>query len=105
MVQSMSVSDALAALERLESFIIDNDLGDLPTDFIDRIVSLAAKTYGREIDKRERVPQLRLPADVSATDILMISTALLRSRNLEVFELGMWQAWAGRKVHQEDRVP
>lgn len=37
------------------------------------------------------------PADaVTATDVMVTVTAMLKAVNLQVFELGMWQAWSGR---------
>ena len=41
-----------------------------------------------------------LPAFASdaatATDIMITVTAMLKAANLQVFELGMWQAWSGK---------
>ena len=37
------------------------------------------------------------PADaVTATEVMGTVTAMLKAVNLQVFELGMWQAWAGK---------
>ena len=33
---------------------------------------------------------------VTATEVMMTVTAMLKAVNLQVFELGMWQAWSGR---------
>jgi hypothetical protein len=39
------------------------------------------------------------PADaVTATDVMVTATAMLTAVNLQLFELGMWQAWSGRQV-------
>jgi hypothetical protein len=39
------------------------------------------------------------PADaVTATDVMVTATAMLKAVNLQLFELGMWQAWSGRQV-------
>lgn len=35
-------------------------------------------------------------AQVTATDVMVTVTAMLKAVNLQVFELGMWQAWTGR---------
>jgi hypothetical protein len=32
----------------------------------------------------------------TATDVMVTVTAMLKAVNLQVFELGMWQAWSGR---------
>ena len=33
---------------------------------------------------------------VTATEVMVTVTAMLKAANLQVFELGMWQAWSGR---------
>ncbi|MBI3433497.1 MAG: hypothetical protein HY056_00215 [Proteobacteria bacterium] len=33
---------------------------------------------------------------VNATEIMVTASGLLKSSNLAVFELGMWQGWTGR---------
>ena len=33
---------------------------------------------------------------IANTDVMIMASALLRSANLAVFELGMWQSWTGR---------
>ena len=35
-------------------------------------------------------------ADITATEVMVTVTAMLKAVNLQVFELGMWQAWSGR---------
>jgi hypothetical protein len=48
----------------------------------------------------ERAGQTALPAfaadDATATEVMVTVTAMLKAVNLQVFELGMWQAWSGR---------
>ncbi len=37
------------------------------------------------------------PTDAAtATEVMVTVTAMLKAVNLQVFELGMWQAWSGR---------
>ena len=36
-------------------------------------------------------------AQVTATEVMVTVTAMLKAVNLQVFELGMWQAWSGRQ--------
>jgi len=33
---------------------------------------------------------------ISATDVMVTASGLLKSADLAVFELGMWQSWTGR---------
>lgn len=36
-------------------------------------------------------------AQVTPTDVVVTVTAMLKAVNLQVFELGMWQAWSGQQ--------
>jgi hypothetical protein len=36
------------------------------------------------------------PGAATATEVMVTVTAMLKAVNLQVFELGMWQAWAGK---------
>jgi hypothetical protein len=35
-------------------------------------------------------------ASVTATEVMVTVTAMLKAVNLQVFELGMWQSWVGK---------
>ena len=35
-------------------------------------------------------------AAITATDAVVTTTAILKAVNVQLFELGMWQAWSGR---------
>jgi hypothetical protein len=35
-------------------------------------------------------------AQITATDAVVTTTAILKAVNVQLFELGMWQAWSGR---------
>ena len=60
------------------------------------LVSAAVRLYANRAAKRDAPPPA-FPADaVTATDAMVTTTAILKAANLQVFELGMWQAWAGR---------
>ncbi len=36
------------------------------------------------------------PDAATATDVMVTVTAMMKAVNLQVFELGMWQAWSGK---------
>jgi hypothetical protein len=44
---------------------------------------------------RRRTARVRTDA-VTATEVMVTVTPCSRPVNLQVFELGMWQAWSGR---------
>ena len=41
-------------------------------------------------------PAFPADATITATDVMVTVSAMLKAVNLQVFELGMWQAWSGR---------
>ncbi len=39
------------------------------------------------------------PSDaVTATDVMVTASAMLKAVNLQLFEFGMWQAWSGQQA-------
>ena len=52
----------------------------------------------RSASPRATTPLPAFPegAEVTATDAVVTTTAILKAVNVQLFELGMWQAWSGR---------
>jgi hypothetical protein len=88
--KSMSPSDAAAQLERLA------DRTDLSPEDVRAIVSAATRLYANASSQagRELPP---LSPDVSTTDALTLSCALLRSQDLTPFEMAMWFGRGGQQ--------
>ncbi len=42
---------------------------------------------------------------VTATDVMIATTAMLHAVNVQVFELGMWQAWTGSQAQYPNESP
>ena len=63
---------------------------------IQDMLAKAVHLYAERVAEREgALPAF--PADAAtATEVMVTVTALLKAVNLQVFELGMWQAWSGR---------
>jgi hypothetical protein len=64
---------------------------------IQRRLAEAVRLYTERAAEREGA-LAAFPADasVTATDVMVTVTAMLKAVNLQLFELGMWQAWSGR---------
>jgi hypothetical protein len=60
------------------------------------LMAAACKTYAAHIEAGGQYLPLTPQNGVNDTTIMVTASALLRSANLEVFELGMWQSWTGR---------
>jgi hypothetical protein len=72
-------------------------LSERPSDAeIQDMLAKAVRHYAeRAADRDGALPAF--PADATtATEVMVTVTAMLKAVNLQVFELGMWQAWSGR---------
>ena len=70
----------------------------LPSDAdIQAMLADAVRLYAERVAERDgALPAFPADAVVTATDVMVTVTAMLKAVNLQVFELGMWQAWSGR---------
>jgi hypothetical protein len=73
------------------------DSDALPEGDIQALLAASVRLYADRAAKSE-TPPAAFPADagVTATDAMVATTAILKAVNLQLFELGMWQAWSGR---------
>jgi hypothetical protein len=63
---------------------------------IQEMLANAVRLYaGRAAEHDGGVPAFA-PDAATATEVMVTVTAMLKAVNLQVFELGMWQAWSGR---------
>jgi hypothetical protein len=71
---------------------------DTPSDAeIQALLARAVRLYAERVAARDE-PLAAFPegAQITATDAVVTTTAILKAVNVQVFELGMWQAWSGR---------
>ena len=63
---------------------------------IQAMLANAVRLYAERAQERDgALPAFDADA-VTATDVMVTVTAMLKAVNLQVFELGMWQTWSGR---------
>jgi hypothetical protein len=61
------------------------------------LLAAAVRLYADRAAKRETAPDaFAADSGVTATDAMVATSAILKAVNLQLFELGMWQAWSGR---------
>jgi hypothetical protein len=60
------------------------------------LMAALCKTYSAQVEAGEDVLPLPPRGGATATDVMVTASGLLKSANLAVFELGMWQSWTGR---------
>ena len=73
-------------------------LGRRPSDAdIQDMLANAVRLYAERACERDGgLPAFSSDA-ATATEVMVAVTAMLKAVNLQVFELGMWQAWSGRQ--------
>ncbi len=92
-------SDPSADAKRLAGVIVqsiaDGQLDTLSADALQELMAAACRLYAARSEAGERFPPVAKYA-MSATDAMVTASGLLRSADLAVFELGMWQNLTGR---------
>jgi len=67
----------------------------IPDEVIQEGLTSLVRLYSVKFQLGERWAPFAEGSPVPATAAMIMSTAMLRAVNVEVFELGMWQAWSG----------
>lgn len=81
----------------LDAAIAAGEASSFPDDVMRRLMASLVKIYASKVDEGQRPTLIDPDGGVSATAVLMTTSALMKSSNLEVFELGMWQSWSGTR--------
>ena len=70
---------------------------ELSDSEVQALLARAVRLYAERVAARD-TPLAAFPegAEVTATDAVVTTTAILKAVNVQLFELGMWQAWSGR---------
>jgi hypothetical protein len=58
------------------------------------LIAAAAKLYSEKVQRDGGFPIIDA-GSLTATDGMIVTTAILKAVNVQVFELGCWQSWAG----------
>jgi hypothetical protein len=68
-----------------------------PTDAeIQTMLAKAVRLYADRVAENDTPLAAFGPDAANATQVMITVTAMLKAVNLQVFELGMWQAWGGK---------
>jgi uncharacterized protein (DUF2252 family) len=81
----------------LNGWIAAGRAGDLPDETLRSLMAALVKVYAAKFDEGQRPVLLDAQSEVSATAVLVTTSALMKASNLEIFELGMWQSWSGTR--------
>ncbi len=90
------VDEETEILRAVAQRIIDQPEGEeLPDELVQQALTAMTRLYTVKFQMGERWAPFVNDREVPATAVMIMSTAMLRAVNLELFELGMWQAWSG----------
>lgn len=89
-----------AGLDRLSELNLEVNVDDGSAVMSDEELQAAfvhiIKMYARKFERGSRALPYVDPS-LSATNVLITTTMLLKAANVELFELGMWQSFSGIK--------
>jgi hypothetical protein len=88
-------ADAKRLAVALERSIADGKLDLVTADALQALIAAACRVYSARTEAGEQFTPVPKHS-ISATDVMLTASGLLRAADLAVFELGMWQSWTGR---------
>jgi hypothetical protein len=93
-VESAS-ADAKRLAAELERGIAEGRLDMVNAEALQKLIAAACRVYTARVETGEQL--MPVPRNsITATDVMVTASGLLRAADLAVFELGMWQSWTGR---------
>ena len=88
-------ADAKRLAAVLERSVADGKLDLVTAEALQALIAAACRVYGARTEAGEQFTPVPKHS-ISATDVMVTASGLLRAADLAVFELGMWQSWTGR---------
>jgi hypothetical protein len=91
---SSSPVDQDAAIRACIDQLNGNDPADVCDASLQQLIAAAVRVYSNKVERFGGFPVVS-GGSLTATDAMIATTALLKAVNVQVFELGCWQNWAG----------
>ena len=88
-------ADAKKLAATLERGIVDGKLDVVTVEALQKLIAAACRVYTARVEAGEQFTPIAKNS-ISATDVMVTASGLLKAADLAVFELGMWQSWTGR---------
>jgi hypothetical protein len=89
-----AVAAVAATVKAVDDALESTDFSEFSDTSVQQLLTAAAKLYAAYAEQGGKLPAT-LPGALNATQGMIVTTALLRSVNVQLFELGLWQSWAG----------
>jgi hypothetical protein len=87
---------AIELAAEIDSALAQGRTDLLSPDALQALIAAVCRSYSAQIEAGGSFPPLAAKSRVTSTDVMVTASGLLKSANLAVFELGMWQSWTGR---------
>jgi hypothetical protein len=91
----IAAADAKRLAATIDRGIADGRLDVLPADALQALIAAVCRLYTARREAGEQFAPVAKNS-ISATDVMVTASGLLRAADLAAFELGMWQGWTGR---------
>jgi len=88
-------ADAKRVAATLDRIIVDGNLDAITAEALQALIAAACRVYRARREAGEEFAPVPKNS-ISATDVMVTASGLLKAVDLAVFELGMWQNWTGR---------
>jgi hypothetical protein len=88
-------AEAVRVATVLERSIVDGKLDRVSAEALQKLMAAACRLYTARVEAGEAITPVPKNS-ISATDVMVTASGLLKAADLAVFELGMWQSWTGR---------
>ncbi len=93
--ESAASAEARQLAAMLERSIVDDKLDAISAEVLQKLIAAVCRLYTARAQAGERFTPVPKNS-ITATDVMITASGLLKSADLAVFELGMWQNWTGR---------
>src|SRR5271155_647333 len=92
-----ATAEAKRLATALQGGLADGRLNVVTAEALQAVMAAACRLYTARREAGEQfMPVAR--NSISATDVMVTASGLLRAADLAAFELGMWQGWTGRGI-------
>jgi len=88
-------ADAKHVAATLDRILADGNLDLISAEALQALIASACRLYRARREAGEEFAPVPKNS-ISATDVMVTASGLLKATDLAVFELGMWQNWTGR---------
>jgi hypothetical protein len=85
----------MSSSEMVDALTTGGALDNLDPRAMQQLVAAVVREYAKRADSPGGYFPIVPTSTITATDAMIVSSALLKVVNVAVFELGLWQSWAG----------